>query len=81
MWRKRVIDWDAHLNRERNYESWASKTLHFHGKQWLEEQRAHHSVGQWGSLLFGRTGTRAMPGIVHKRWHDGIESAIAIERA
>ena len=76
VWRKRVINWNSHLGRARNSKSWAAKTLHYHEKTWLQQQRLLHLVGQWGSLLAGRTGTRAMPGIVHKRWHDGVDTAM-----
>ena len=38
VWKKRVIDWNAHLGRKLNQNSWAAKTLHFHGKQWQQEQ-------------------------------------------
>ena len=74
-WRKRVIEWNGHLGRELNQKSWAYKTLHYHGKAWLQEQRRIHAVGQNGSLIAGRTGTRAEPGIVHRRWHDGVDVA------
>jgi hypothetical protein len=76
VWRKRVINWNSHLGRDRNGRSWAVKTLHYHGKTWLQHQRFLHSVGQWCSLFPGRTGTRAMPGIVHKRRHDGVDTAM-----
>ena len=66
-WRKQVTNRNAHLNRPRNHDSWASQTLHYHGKRWLQEQRRTHCVGQRGSMLAGRTCTRAMPGIVHRR--------------
>jgi len=75
IWRKQVANWSSHLNRPRNHRSWASQTLHYHGKHWLQEQRVTHSVGQWGSMFAGRTCTRAMPGIVHRRWHDGVDAA------
>ena len=59
VWRKRVIDWHAHLNREANRDSWAAKTLNFHGKEWLQDRRMMHAVGSHGSVLAGRTCTRA----------------------
>jgi len=76
VWRKRVLDWSAHLNRERNHTSWAAKTLHYHGKHWLQEQRRIHATGASGSILAGRTCTRAGRGIVHRRWHDGVDVAM-----
>ena len=30
IWRKRVVDWSEHLERERNQHSWAAKILHHH---------------------------------------------------
>ena len=78
IWRKQVANWNAHLQRPRNHRSWAYHTLHYHGKQWLQEQRITHAVGQRVSMLAGRTGTRAMPGIVHRRWHDGVDAANAV---
>ena len=78
VWRRQVTNWSEHLNRGRNAKSWAAQTLHYHGKQWLMDQRQIHSVGQWGSLLAGRTCTRVAPGIVHKRWHDGVDVALNV---
>ena len=75
VWRKRVVDWDAHLQRERNQNSWAAKALKYHGKVWLQEQRRIHAVGEHSSVHAGRTRTRASRGIVHRRWHDGVEAA------
>ena len=78
LWRKRVIDWSSHLHRDQNQSSWASKTLHFHGKAWLQEQRRLHAVGERTSLTAGRPCTRSFPGIVHKRWHDGVDTAMEL---
>ena len=75
IWRKRVLDWSDHLERPRNHSSWASKTFLYRGKDWLQQQRRVHAVGEHSSLLAGRTRTRAFPGIVHKRWHDGVDTA------
>ena len=78
VWRKRVIDWNDHLGRELNKNSWAAKTLTFHGKEWLQEMRRIHSSGASSSLVAGRTGTRANRGIVRRRWHDGVDVAKSI---
>ena len=78
VWKKRVIAWNAHLGRELNKNSWAAKTLHFHGKEWLQQRRRMFAVGSQGSLLAGRTETRAGRGIVHRRWHDGVDHAKAL---
>ena len=34
-----------------------------------------HAVGQQSSTLAGRIRTRAQRGIVHRRWHDGVDVA------
>ena len=75
VWKKRVIDWNDHLGRELNKDSWAAKTLMYHGKEWLQERRRMFSTGSSSSLLAGRTCTRASRGVVHRRWHDGIDIA------
>jgi len=75
IWGKKVLDWNAHLQRERNQRSWAAKILHYHDADWLQNQRAIHAVGQYSSLTAGRTCTRAQRGIVHRRWHDGVSVA------
>ena len=75
IWAKQVTDWNNHLHRDRNKHSWAAKTLHYHDAAWLQDQRRIHAAGEHSSLLAGRTCTRAFPGIVHKRWHDGVDVA------
>ena len=45
-------------------------------KQWLQEQRIKHSVGEHFSIHAGRTCTRAGKGIVHRCWHDGVDIAM-----
>ena len=70
-----VTQWDAHLKRDRNDGSWAAKMLKYHDADWLQEQRRTHAVGEWSSLTAGRTRTRAQAGIVHRRWHDGVQMA------
>ena len=78
VWRNRVINWSSHLQRDINANSWAAKTLNYHGKDWLQQQRIIHATNQYSSIFAGRTGTRAAPGIVHKRWHDGVDSAQSV---
>jgi len=75
IWGKRVIDWNSHLKREHNQHSWAAKILKYHGAEWLQDQRRIHAVGENCSLIAGRTCTRAHRGIVHRRWHDGVDVA------
>ena len=38
--------------------------------------KIEHVSGQWSSVFAGRTGTRVFPGVVHKRWHDGVDMAL-----
>ena len=68
----RVLAWDSHLRRPRNSSSWAASLLDYKGEDWLRQRRLTHSRGS-GS----RTGTRAAPGYVATRWHDGIAFAKA----
>ena len=77
VWKTRVKNWCDHLGRALNKDSWAAKTLVFHGKEWLQERRRMFAVGSNSSLSAGRTDTRAHRGIVHRRWHDGVDSASA----
>ena len=77
-WRKRVIDWNAHLSRDQNHKSWASKTLHYHGQEWLRDQRRINAFGEQSSFTVGRTCTCASRGVVHKRWHDGVDTALGL---
>ena len=74
-WKSRVCKWNEHLNRAHNGHSWAAKTLQYHGKEWLQQQRILNAVGQFGSMLAGRTCTRSIQGVIHKRWHDGVDLA------
>ena len=57
--------------RPKNANSWAAILYQYHGRQWLIEKRA----ALQSPLLAGRTGTRAMPGFVATRWHDGVSYA------
>ena len=68
IWYERVVLWKEHLERERNAHSWPAQTLHFRGRTFLQQVRAFNSST---SAAAGRTGTRALRGIVHARWQDG----------
>lgn len=74
-WGRLVTGWDEHLKRPLNLHSWAAKMLKYHGAEWLQEQHILHADGESSSLMAGRTGTRAQSGIVHRRWHDGVDRA------
>ena len=85
-WFKRAIAWDEHLSRRRNFHTWASKLREHRGKTWLMHRRASFapstaSVVSPASATAGRTGTRSFPGIVHTRWHDGVDFAKSIVKS
>ena len=67
---KRVTDWSAHLNRAQNQNSWAAILLKFRDGEWIDQQRRDHSKGN-----LSLTNTRAAPGFVAMRWHDGVKLA------
>ena len=71
-WFQRALDWDDHLRRRRNGNSWAAKLLDYRGAPWLASRR----LEQHSSLSSaGRTGTRLHSGCVFQRWHDGVTLA------
>ena len=74
-WFARSVRWDQHLGRPANFHSWPSQLREYKGKQWLMERRASFASALRSnvSVHAGRTGTRACRGIVHTRWHDGID--------
>ena len=79
-WFSRCVKWDEHLSRARNMHTWAARLREYHGKQWLIERRAQFapssaSRSSPSSSSAGRTGTRAIHGKVHMRWHDGVDYA------
>jgi hypothetical protein len=76
-WFTRAQRWDEHLARSRNANTWAARLREYHGKQWLMDKRAQLAPpgSSAVSTLAGRTGTRALPGKVQMRWHDGIDFA------
>ena len=69
---KRAVAWNNHLRRPRNGRAWAAALLKFRDEQWIEQQRRDNSVGHES-----RTRTRASPGFVAMRWHDGVRLAAA----
>ena len=81
-WFSRASKWDEHLARERNGYSWSARLRDYRGMHWLMERRAALAprVSAVVSIRAGRTGTRAAPGKVHARWHDGIEYAKGLQR-
>ena len=81
-WFERARRWDDHLSRRRNADTWAAKLREYRGKHWLMDRRALFAPpgSSQVSVRAGRTGTRALPGKVHMRWHDGIDFAKTVSR-
>ena len=84
-WFKRSLQWDEHIARPRNRQSWPAKLRNYRGRDWLMERRMSFapsvaSRDSPASILAGRTGTRAFKGKVFMRWHDGIEFARSVVR-
>ena len=82
LWFGRALSWDEHLARPRINQCWPAKLRNYKGKEWLMERRAlcapaAASSAGTASVFAGRTGTRALPGKVHVRWHDGIDFAVS----
>ena len=79
-WFGRALNWDEHLARPRNCESWPAKLREYKGKQWLMDRRVSFaptvaSRASTASVFAGRTGTMSFRGKVHARWHDGVDFA------
>ena len=76
-WFWRVLDWQDHLDRPRNGQSWAAKLSRYRDREWFIQRRASllSSGSSAGACLAGRTDTRACRGMVQTRWHDGVEFA------
>ena len=79
-WFARAIRWDDHLSRPINHHTWAAKLREYRGKDWLMQRRASFAPSTASrassvSMTAGGTGTRAVRGYVHTRWHDGIDMA------
>ena len=73
-WFKRARNWNEHLLRARNRQSWPARLLHYKDAGWFVQRRLSFLPADCkaGSCLAGRTDTRAVRGCVHMRWHDGI---------
>ena len=65
-WFQRVLNWDAHVRRDRNSLLWSAQLVDYKGRAHLAERRAFNN---------GRTGTRAHSGYPCRRWHDGVAYA------
>ena len=68
---KRVISWRDHICRPANANSWPAMLYEHKGFIWLLTKR----IANNSNALGGRTGTRAAPGHVAPRWHDGVRYA------
>ena len=88
-WFLRSMAWNDHLRRDLERQlsfvlsnihsstcfSWASILFSWHAHEWLSAQRVFFSRSRSTGSLSSRPGTRSIHGIVHKRWHEGIEYA------
>ena len=75
LWARQVQDFWAHMERQRlRGFTWypASVLMQFYGAQWLG--RARLAAGG-GSVFAGRTGSRAVPGIVRARLETSVADA------
>lgn len=69
-WDQRITTWLRHIGR--HPESWVSRLLRTRDAAWLREQRRMYVGGsQSWTVHAGRTGTRMVPGPVHRRYEDG----------
>ena len=73
MWASDVVKWRDHVRRGHDIHAWSPKLLLWSGQGWPGLQRLWHSA-------FGesRTKTRALRGCVHRRWEEGVHTAIAV---
>ena len=62
IWAKRVLEWRDDLERARNADHFVSRVYHWHGAQWLRQQRLQHG----NVATSGRTRTPEM-GRGHER--------------
>ena len=76
-WFQRAVAWDNHLARPGSSRCWSARLRNYHGRDWLMQRRLSFTPST-GSTLAGRTCTRAFPGKVFMRWHDGIELARSV---
>ena len=74
VWAKRVVAWQAHLHRAEHFYHPCSRILHFHGLEWLEQQRSFF-LNSRNTLWAGQTGTRVQRGRPQVRWESGCELA------
>ena len=70
IWYNQCDKWAKHLERHPNL--WPARLFAYRNALWLQTQR--FLVGS-ASILAGRTGTRANPGPVQRRWQDGLSFA------
>ena len=55
--------------------SWAAALYRFQGEEWLATRRVFVRRSCWQESQYSKTGTRAVRGRVHKRFHDGVSYA------
>ena len=55
--------------------SWAAALYSYHANEWLSNRRVYRTRSRWLGTLYSMTGTRAIRGRVHIRYHDGVAHA------
>ena len=75
-WAKSVCDWNGHVLRNHDQQTWSHSLLHWHDSQWLDNMRLNASR----SANESRTGTRATRSKVQRRWSEGVNEAKQVLR-
>ena len=65
LWAASVINWNEHLHRARNSDTWAAQLMCLRSPEELRRRRAE----------FGRPNTRLRSGWIHARWFESVEHA------
>ena len=78
-WARRVLDWDAHVDRSAEWNSIAFRIKNYRGESWLRNKRLAFvsKIPGFGRNRpeKGRLGTRALGGKPQPRWHEGVALA------
>ena len=80
VWRKRVLDWEAHICRSDGRNHVHCKMRKWHDLDWLQDKRLQFVAANgvsWGrnTPLAGRLGTRKASGQPQPRWGEGVALA------
>ena len=73
-WAQSCVRWNAHILRANDPSNWGLTLRHFHGDQWISQQRFENS----SQSHWGRTRTRSFAGRPATRWHEGVQAARAL---